>query len=152
MTLKEVQKILLYHGKGGFAGELSDLLEKIEDLKSSNNNGMSGFVFKLAVPQNKCNTSTVEVSVMQNLTTHDLELQSKDIERFINKLNWIIGNLPKNEQSIIRLRYLNKDAPVEFKYVASSANFSEDWCERLDKRALQTIVEELNGVKITWNG
>lgn len=143
--------MLLYHNKGGFRGELQDLYEKIEDLKASNTE-MSGFVFKLAVPQNKSNSSTVEVSVMKNLTVLDLEMQARDIERFIKKLDWIIDNLPKNEQMIVNLRYFSKEnTPVEFRFVAADANFSEDWCERLDKRALQRISEELCGVRIVWS-
>jgi DNA-directed RNA polymerase specialized sigma subunit len=151
MTVKEVQKMLLYHNKGGFSGELQDLYDKITDLKASNTE-MSGFVFKLAVPQNKSNSSTVEVSVMKNLTVLDLEMQARDIERFIKKLDWVIDNLPKNEQMIIKLRYFSSETSArEFRFVAADANFSEDWCERLDKRALQRISEELCGVRIVWN-
>jgi hypothetical protein len=150
MTLKEVRKILLHHGKNGFNYELKDLTDKIEDLKGSNT-GISSFVFKLAVPQNRGNTSTVEVSVMKNLTVADLEEQAKDIKRFINKLNWSIDNLPTAEKNVICARYLSDEAPLEFRYVASKVNFSEDWCERLDKRALNTIAENLCGIKIVWN-
>jgi DNA-directed RNA polymerase specialized sigma subunit len=151
MTVKELQKILLYHNKGGFVGDLKDIQEKIIDLRGSNSE-MSSFTFKLAIPQNRNNTSTVEICVMNNVTLLDLEVQAKEMERFIQRLDFAIETLPDNERHVIRARYFNKQhMAMDFINVAADTNYSVDWCEKLNKRALKSICRELSGVQVTWS-
>lgn len=151
MTVKEVQKILLYHNKGGFEADLRDLNEKIRDLRGSNSE-MSSFTFKLAIPQNRNNTSTVEICVMNNLTLMELEVQAKEMDRFIHRLNVAIETLPDKERHVIRARYFNpQNIPLDFVNVAAATNYSVDWCEKLNKRALKEIAGELQGVQVTWD-
>jgi DNA-directed RNA polymerase specialized sigma subunit len=151
MTVKDIQTILLYHNKSGFRNDLRDIYSRITDLKASDSEKSSSSL-QLAVSKNKSVTSTVEREVIKNLTVIELEVKARSLERFIKKLDWVIVSLPPNEQLIVKLRYFNKDNTTkEFRYVAAEADYSEDWCERLDKKALKRIANELIGAEITWN-
>jgi DNA-directed RNA polymerase specialized sigma subunit len=150
LTLKEVQRILLYHNKRGFERDLNDMNHQIQNLRD-NNDEMPSLSFNLAIPSNRNNSSKVEICVMNRLTLLDLEVQAKEMERFIIRLNYILENLPEKEKTIVMLRYFNnQNIAREFAHVAAEANYSEQWCEILNKKALKTIVAEMQGVKVTW--
>jgi DNA-directed RNA polymerase specialized sigma subunit len=151
LTKPHVEQILLYHSSHGFDKDLIDIKERIKDFGEMKSE-LTSLNFCLAVPANKKNVSSVEICVMHNLTLSALEFQAKEFERFIDKLNFIIDSLPENEKSVIKSRYFNKyNTAKEFKYVAKEVNYSEDWCEELNKKALENIRQKLNGVKITWS-
>lgn len=151
MTVKEIEKILLYHNRGGFAGDLKDLNEQIEDLRASNSE-ISSFSFKLAIPANRNNASTVEICVMKNSSLLDLEVQAKEMTRFIERLDEAIENLDEMEKKVIKSRYFNlNNCKKEFQYVAAEVHYSEKWCRTLNSCALRNIQEELHGVKVTWD-
>ena len=150
MTTKEVARILLYHNKGGFRADLKELYERITDLRGSNTE-LSSLSLKLAIPANRGNASTVEICVMKNSTLLDLEVHAREMERFINRLDSAVLNLPEKEKQVVLLRYFNRtNTTKEFFYIAAEMNYSEDWCKELNKRALEMLAVELHGVQVTW--
>jgi len=147
----DVEKILLYHSKRGFDNDLKDIRDRIGDIKEKRSE-IAAFNFNLAVPANKNNVSIVEICVIKNLTLSDLEFQEREFTRFIDRLNNILETLPPNEKRVIYSRYFNKyNAVREFKRVASDVHYSENWCEELNKKALESIRQQLSGIKISWN-
>jgi DNA-directed RNA polymerase specialized sigma subunit len=151
LTRQNVKQILLYHNKHGFDKDLIDIKARIKDFGEMKSE-ITSMNFSLAVPANRLNVSSVEICVMHNLTLSTLEFQAKEFERFIDKLDFAIDSLPENERKVIKSRYFNKyNMEKEFKYVSREVNYSEDWCEELDKKALDRIRQNLNGVQITWS-
>lgn len=147
----DVEKILLYHSRRGFDNDLKDIRDRIGDIKEKRSE-IAAFSFNLAVPANKNNVSAVEICVIKNITLSDLEFQEREFTRFIDKLNNILEALPPNEKRVIYSRYFGRCNTVkEFKRVAPEVHFSEDWCEELNKRALESIKRQLSGIRISWN-
>ena len=150
MTTDQIENILRYHNQRGFKNDLKLLWGRIADMKESQSE-ISSFNFKLAVPANRNAVSSVEVYVIRNATLSETEMEAKELERFIEKLDRAIADLPENEKGIILSRYFTKDGSVnEFKNVAIECNYSENWCETLNKRALEHIDNLLCGYKIEW--
>jgi DNA-directed RNA polymerase sigma subunit (sigma70/sigma32) len=105
----------------------------------------------VAVPANRNNVSSVEVYVVRNATITEMEMEAKEIERFISKLDNAISSLLPNEQSVLLSRYFTKDGSVkEFKNVAVECGYSEEWCIKLNHKALENIDAFLSGYKIEW--
>ncbi|MFA5307233.1 MAG: hypothetical protein WC365_07340 [Candidatus Babeliales bacterium] len=150
MTTDQIENILRYHNQRGFKNDLKLLWGRIADMKESQSE-ISSFNFKLAVPANRNAVSFVEVYVIRNATLSETEMEAKELERFIEKLDRAIADLPENEKGVILSRYFTKDGSVnEFKNVAIECNYSENWCETLNKRALEHIDNLLCGYKIEW--
>ena len=150
MTTDQIENILRYHNQRGFKNDLKLLWGRIADMKESQSE-ISSFNFKLAVPANRNAVSSVEVYVIRNATLYETEMEAKEIERFIEKLDRTINDLPPNEKSVILSRYFTRDGSVkEFKNVAADCNYSEDWCIKLNQKALENINETLSGYKIEW--
>jgi hypothetical protein len=150
MTDNEIEDILRYHNQYGFRNDLKALYGRILDLKQ-NQSEISAINFKVAVPSNRNNVSSVEVLVVRNATVAEMEIEAKEIERFIEKLDLSIAGLPQNERSVLLSRYFTKDGSVnEFKNVAIECNYSETWCKELNTMALGHINSSLMGYSITW--
>lgn len=150
MTTKEVARILLYHNKGGFREDLKGLYGRIADMREANSE-MQALSFKLALPKNRNNSSTVEIYVMRNSTILDFEVEAREMERFIGRLDYAVANLPDKEKQVITARYFNRsNTALDFVHVAAAVNYGTEWCEKLNKRALEMLVQELQGVQVTW--
>jgi len=150
MTTDQIENILRYHNQNGFRNDLKMILGRISDLKERQSE-ISAVNFRVAVPANHSNVSSVEVYVVRNATIIEMEIETRELERFIEKLNSSMSSLLPNEQSVVLSRYFTKDGSVkEFKNVAIECNYSEDWCKELNKRALEHIGTFLSGYKIEW--
>ena len=150
MEIEQIENILRYHNQNGFRNDLKMMYGRIKDMKGSQCE-LSAINYKVAVPANRNNVSTVEVYVVRNATITETEMESKELARFIDKLDRAIDSLIPNEKSIILSRYFTRDGSVnEFKNVATDCNYSEDWCKELNKRALEHIDTFLSGYKIEW--
>jgi hypothetical protein len=150
MTTDQIENILRYHNQNGFRNDLKMILGRISDLKERQSE-ISAVNFRVAVPANHSNVSSVEVYVVRNATIIEMENEKRELERFIEKLNSSMSSLLPNEQSVVLSRYFTKDGSVkEFKNVAIECNYSEDWCKELNKRALEHIGTFLSGYKIEW--
>ncbi len=150
MELDQIENILRYHNQKGFRNDLKMIYGRISDLRARQTE-MSAINYNVAVPANRNNVSTVEVYVVRNATISETEMEAKELERFIDKLDRSIDSLTPNEKSVLLSRYFTKDGGVkEFKNVATECNYSEDWCKELNKRALEHIDTFLSGYKIEW--
>jgi len=150
MTTDQIENILRYHNQNGFRNDLKMILGRISDLKERQSE-ISAVNFRVAVPANHSNVSSVEVYVVRNATITEMEIETRELERFIEKLNSAMSSLLPNEQSVVLSRYFTKDGSVkEFKNVSIECNYSEDWCKELNKRALEHIKTFLSGYKIEW--
>jgi DNA-directed RNA polymerase specialized sigma subunit len=150
MTHDEVENILIYHNRRGFKNDLKLLWGRISDLKQ-NQTEISALNYSVAIPSNHNNASTVEVYVVRNATITEMQMEAKELERFIDKLDFSIDGLPQNEKSVILSRYFTRDGGVkEFKNVAMECNYSENWCETLNKKAIESINNSLMGYSIAW--
>jgi DNA-directed RNA polymerase sigma subunit (sigma70/sigma32) len=150
MEIDQIENILRYHNQNGFRNDLKMMYGRITDMKGSQCE-LSAINYNVAVPANRNNVSTVEVYVVRNATITETEMETKELDRFINKLDRAIDGLIPNEKSIIMSRYFTKDGSTkEFKNVALECNYSEDWCKELNKRALEHIDAFLSGYKIEW--
>lgn len=150
MTGKDVECILLYHSKFGFDQDLANLTEQIKQM-NENRSIISAIKYDIAVSKNKNNVSVVEMNVIRNFSRLELEQKANELSKFINRLDYVIENLPEIEKNIIKLRYFNKYGTVTyFTSIAYKLNYSETWCETLNRRALERIVRSLKGYKITW--
>jgi len=149
MTTEQIENILRYHNQNGFRNDMKMIYGRIADLRQKPE--LSAINYKVAVPANRSNVSSVEVFVVRNATVLEMELEAKEIERFVSKLDSAISSLLPNERSILLSRYFTKDGSVrEFKNVAAECGYSEDWCIKLNQKALENIDTFLCGYKIEW--
>jgi hypothetical protein len=149
MTTDQIENILRYHNQNGFRNDMKMIYSRIADLRQKPE--LSAINYKVAVPSNHSNVSSVEVFVVRNATIIEMELEAKEIERFVSKLDSAISSLLPNERSILLSRYFTKDGSVrEFKNVAVECGYSEDWCIKLNQKALENIDTFLSGYKIEW--
>ena len=149
MITDKIENILRYHNQNGFRNDMKMIYGRIADLRQKPE--LSAINYKVAVPANRNNVSSVEVYVVRNATITEMEMEAKELERFISKLDSAISSLLPNEQSVLLSRYFTKDGSVkEFKNVAIECGYSEDWCIKLNQKALENIDTFLSGYKIEW--
>ena len=150
MELVQIENILRYHSQEGFRNDLKMIFGRISDLKERQTE-ISAINYKVAIPNNHNNVSSVEIYVVRNATISEMEMEARELERFINKLDESIDGLPENERTVLKARYFTKDGSVTpFENMAYDIHYSREWCTKLNQKALEDINTALSGYKILW--
>jgi len=139
MTNKEVEDILLYHGRGTFSNDYRDRKELIEECRAKNAD-ISSFCLSLCIPSNRNVVSGVEVNVMSNLTIESIEIAVNELQRFIQRLDRTINSLTDDERIVVKNRYLdNLTKPRTFEELEPLTNISVRWMKVLNNQALTKV-------------